>query len=277
MDSGRYQSAKKIATKRRLHAIPALISTKRCIRINERTPIFQRALDIVLTGFRWKTCIIYLDDIIVYSKTPEEHVNHLDEVLTAVENAGVAIRLDNCEFFTAAVNYLEHFVRPGLVELANKNSAAIQESAEPRTLTQMRSFLGMCNVCRRFFPNFARVASQLNDLLKKAPRQSYQISPLNNVSRSTCWNLLSPIRLHFPVRTSRIRWTPTHPVTKSAARFSRRTTTVYAIKSVFGLCRRLNLKKIIAQVNASASLCFGLYKFYVRTLKASILIFNATI
>lgn len=110
---------------------------------------------------------MYLDDIIVFSNLADEHICHVDEVLTALRNAGVTTRLDKCTFFTATVNYLGHTVRRGLLVAANKNAAAIQRLSIPTTQTELRSFLGMCNVYRRFIPNFAEVASPLNSLLRK--------------------------------------------------------------------------------------------------------------
>ena len=60
---------------------------------------FQRALDIILSGLRWQTCLIYLDDVIVFSKDTNEHVAHVDKVLTLLRSAGVSLKLKKCEFF----------------------------------------------------------------------------------------------------------------------------------------------------------------------------------
>ena len=54
---------------------------------------FQRALDIVLSGVRWQSCLIYLDDVIVFSRTTEDHLRHVDEILTLFRNAGVTLKL----------------------------------------------------------------------------------------------------------------------------------------------------------------------------------------
>ena len=112
---------------------------------------FQRAMDILLSPFRWKSCLVYLDDIIIFSKYWEEHNVHVDEILSVVEKAGVNLKLRKCECFVEKIKYLGHVVRPGTLT----------------QLTQLRSFLGLCNVYRRFVPHYAKIAHPLNQLLKK--------------------------------------------------------------------------------------------------------------
>ena len=61
---------------------------------------FQRALDMILTQFKWKTCLVYLDDVIIFSNSVEEHIQHVDEILFALSEAGVTLKISKCRFFT---------------------------------------------------------------------------------------------------------------------------------------------------------------------------------
>jgi hypothetical protein len=65
---------------------------------------FQRTVDIVFSGLRWKTCLVYLDDIIVFSNSSEEHASHLDEVLSLLYGARSSLKLAKCSFFLDTVN-----------------------------------------------------------------------------------------------------------------------------------------------------------------------------
>ena len=157
---------------------------------------FQRAMDILLAGLRWKSCLVYLDDIIVFSRTAEEHLVHVKEILEKLQDAGVSLKLKKCRFFAETVDYLGHVVRPGLLEVATKNTAAIDGFEEPKTQTHLRSFLGVCNVYRRFVPNFAQVSAPLNELLKKgAP---VELPPLNEHQRRS-FNLLKQALKEPPI------------------------------------------------------------------------------
>lgn len=74
---------------------------------------FQRAMNLILHGLTWRTCLVYLDDIIVFSATFEEHLSRLDEVLSRLAAANIRIKLSKCQFCADTVNYLGHVVSSG--------------------------------------------------------------------------------------------------------------------------------------------------------------------
>ena len=149
------------------------MGTFRCLRmpfgLRNAPSSFQRALDIILSGVRWRFCLVYIDDIIVFSKNYEEHLDHLDQILTLLEDAGVKLKLKKCFFLKDEVEYLGFRIRPGTLGACRDASAmkAIRDAKFPTTPTIMKSFLGACNVYRRFVKGFASVSTPLTDMLKK--------------------------------------------------------------------------------------------------------------
>ena len=75
--------------------------------------IFQRAIDIILATVCWQFAIVYLDDIIIFSKSLDEHLNHIRIVLSLLREAGMTIKLRKCYFLQQRVEYLGHIVAPG--------------------------------------------------------------------------------------------------------------------------------------------------------------------
>ena len=128
---------------------------------------FQRALDIILSGVRWQTCLIYLDDVIVFSQSHEQHVKDVDEVLSLLEKAGVSLKLSKCEFFQPRVNYLGHVIMPGKLAIAKERTTGFASAQFPKDKSTLRSFMGAANYYRRFIKGFAGVSRPLNDMLKK--------------------------------------------------------------------------------------------------------------
>jgi len=100
-------------------------------------------MDMILAGVKWQICRVYLDGVIVVSRSPEEHLQHLDEVLTRLGKAGVTLKSAKCHFFQEEPEYLDHVIRPGRVHVLENSLPALRGLPYPETETQMKRFLGM--------------------------------------------------------------------------------------------------------------------------------------
>jgi hypothetical protein len=117
---------------------------------------------------------VYLDDVIIFSQNEKEHVAHVDEVLQLLGQAGVSLKLKKCRWFQPKVDYLGHVVMPGKLAIASDGTKSIRGAVFPQGLTQLRSFLGACNVYRKFVEGFSKLAKPLNDMLKKGAEPDWQ-------------------------------------------------------------------------------------------------------
>ena len=126
---------------------------------------FQHLMETCMGEMHLKWCIIYLDDIIVFSKTPEEHIERLRGVFEKLAAAGLRLKPSKCEFFKSRVTYLGHIVSKDGIEMDPKKIEAIKKWPVPKTVMEVRSFLGFTNYYRKFIPRYAQVARPINQLV----------------------------------------------------------------------------------------------------------------
>ena len=126
---------------------------------------FQRLMENCLGDLHLNWCIIYLDDIIVYSKTPEEHIKRLKGVFEKLKAAGLKLKPSKCEFFKERITYLGHVVSKDGIETDPRKIAAVKHWPRPETVTQVRKFLGFTNYYRKFLHDYAKIARPLNKLI----------------------------------------------------------------------------------------------------------------
>ena len=94
--------------------------------------------------------LVYLDDILVYSKSPEEHLVHLESVLQKLSDNKLFAQLPKCHFNTTSVEYLGHIVSKDGIKPDPKKTEAVKNWPRPHNLKEMRSFLGLANYFRKF-------------------------------------------------------------------------------------------------------------------------------
>ena len=128
---------------------------------------FSRLRDRVLAGHHWETCLFYVDDIIVFSSTWEEHLTQLRQVFERLRHANLKLGADKCTFAAKEVNYLGHRVtEEGLLPDPSLREA-IRDIPPPKTPTEVHSFLGLAGYYRRYVKGFAAIAAPLHALTRK--------------------------------------------------------------------------------------------------------------
>ncbi|UYV77528.1 K02A2.6-like, partial [Cordylochernes scorpioides] len=152
---------KELLLERELTAPSSVISLT-----NDRAT-FERMIDNLLRGLKWTICLCYLDDIIVFTDDFEEYLRRLQLVLNCLKKAGLCLNSKKCKFGAKTITVLGHEVSENGIRPDQEKIRAVRDFATPRSLKEVRSFLGLSSYYRRFIPNYAHVAQPLNDLLKK--------------------------------------------------------------------------------------------------------------
>ena len=120
---------------------------------------FQELMTAVLKDFDF--AIAYLDDIIIFSRTAEEHLSHIKQVFEKLQAAKLSMKLSRCHFFTKEIQYLGHILSTKGIRPLPLMTQVIQNMHPPKTLKQVCAFLGLVGYCRKFIKNFAKIAKPL--------------------------------------------------------------------------------------------------------------------
>ena len=128
---------------------------------------FQRMMDTVLARFKWRTCLVYIDDVVVFSDTFTEHLLRLDEVLTAIGDAGLELQRKKCRFAADSTVYLGYHVYGEGVSPDPAKVRAMLDFSPPTSVTELRRFMGVVSFYRPFVRDFATISHPLTALQKK--------------------------------------------------------------------------------------------------------------
>ena len=129
---------------------------------------FQRLMNRVLHRLIGKFCAVYLDDIIIYSTTFQDHCNHVQQVFARLKEAGLKIKPEKCTFVVNEVSYLGHIVGSNGIKPDQKKIQTMIDLPTPRNLKEVRMALGLFFYYRRFIQDFAKIARPLHDLTKRS-------------------------------------------------------------------------------------------------------------
>lgn len=136
---------------------------------------FQRLMDCVLRGLTWICCLVYLDDVVIFTKgTVAQHVVELAVVLERLSAAGLSLKVSKCSFATTKMEYLGHDLTPDGIQPTDRLVKAIVNFPTPTDDAQVRRFVALAGYYRRFVPEFGAKMSPLTKLLRKGAEWQWE-------------------------------------------------------------------------------------------------------
>ena len=137
---------------------------------------FQRLMECVLAGLVPSECLIYLDDIIVFSTSFADYLTRLEAVFQCLQQAGLKLKPSKCHFARKEVQYLGHIVSAEGIKPNPAKTTAVSTYPVPQNVHELRQFLGLANYYRRFVKNYSQIAEPLHQLTRKTAK-GYQWTP----------------------------------------------------------------------------------------------------
>ena len=139
---------------------------------------FQRLMESCLGELHLEWCIIYLDDIIIFSKNPDNHLTRLRGVFEWLAKAGLKLKPSKCKFFKSNLKYLGHIVSRDGKATDPRKIEAIKNWPKPNTVTEVRSFTGFTNYYRHFIKGYVKIARPLHELTsgENGKKKNYRVN-----------------------------------------------------------------------------------------------------
>lgn len=165
--------------------------------LKDSASVFQKAVHSTLKSC--ENCQSYIDDIIIFGKSIEEHDKFLNKVLKCLNENNFRININKCIFLKPSINYLGHIISEYGIQPDPKNIEALEKIEEPRTIKQVQSFLGAVNFYTSFIPDLANLAEPLRALTRKGYKFKWthtEITAFNSIKKAILNN--NPLAIFDP-------------------------------------------------------------------------------
>ena len=163
--------------------------------------VFQSAMNQIFGPLLNRCVCVYLDDILIFSKTEKEHLRHLEQVLALLRKHDLKAKMAKCEFFKPELKFLGHIVSVDGMRPDPAKVATVRDWPTPVSVYEVRSFLGLANYFRKYIRGYSTVAAPLTDLLKGIHKQDKQGKLLR-------FNRLPPAQVTRLKAEFATRWSP---------------------------------------------------------------------
>ena len=141
--------------------------------------------------------VVYLDDILIYSDTLEEHIQHVRQVLKKLQDHGLYVKLEKCEFHVQKISFLGFIITPEGISMDPERIATIADWPVPESLLEVQIFLGFANFYRRFIDGYSRVIMSITSLLRKGQRFEWNPAAQSAFDTLKSSFTSAPILRHF--------------------------------------------------------------------------------
>ena len=121
----------------------------------------------VLQGLNWEIALLYLDDVVIFSKDFKGHLTNLRLIFDGLRTAKLTLKPSNCIFGCEGIKFLGHIISAKGIEPLEEKCKAVQEFPQPKRVKVVRAFIGLTSYYRKFLSGFSKIAAPLTDLTKK--------------------------------------------------------------------------------------------------------------
>ena len=122
---------------------------------------FQRLMDIVSAGLKWQCCLVYIDDVVVFSPTFEQHMTDLERVFQILRSANLMLKTAKCQFCRRAMHYLGHIITPGGIKPDPELIKSVTNFPQQQKIKDVQSCLDLTDYYRRFIKDYSKIAEPL--------------------------------------------------------------------------------------------------------------------
>ena len=174
-----------------------------CFGLRNAGATFQRTMDIILGDIPF--CTVYIDDILVFSKTKEEHLQHLRVILQRLREYGFVLHPQKCSLAKEQMEFLGHTLsKEGVSPTADK-VAAVTRFPTPKTIKSLQEFIGMVTYYHRFLPGIAKVLAPLHSAISGKKRKLAWNPALQTAFSQAKKAITQAVMLSFPRRNARLQ------------------------------------------------------------------------
>lgn len=135
-----------------------------------------RLMNMLLSDLIRKSCFVYFDDIIIFSESFKDHLQHIEEVLQRLRDQNIKIRPKKCRFMRESVSYLGHQISAVGIRPDPLNIETVKKFKLPSTVTEVRSFTGLASFFRKFIPELAKIVAPINNLIINKKRKNEKVT-----------------------------------------------------------------------------------------------------